>query len=1018
MSAANAPHQGRDCPKPEELFAFAVGQLADDASESIAQHIEACPDCLAALQELNDRTDPLLADLRTPVPAGLFATDDRGPGALPGGVTEPSRGADPSPAPGAALANTTSPPTAPEPSGARGLPPVPGYEIIEEVGRGGMGVVYKARQRGLNRLVALKMVLAGMHAGSQHRVRFRVEAEAVARLEHANIVQIHEVGHHEGLPYLALEFVDGGSLAQRLDGTPTAADRAARLVQTLARAMEHAHRRGVIHRDLKPANVLLTADGVPKISDFGLAKRLESDGVTVATGAVMGTPSYMSPEQAAGKAKEIGPATDVYALGAILYELLTGRPPFKAETPSETLVQVQTQEPVSPSRLQHKLSHDLTTICLKCLAKEPRKRYASAEALADDLKRLLAGEPIRARPVGRAEKLWRWCRRNPFVAALLGACALLLVAGTAVSTWQAVRATLAEGLAQQRLGQATAEKERADEERAVAVAVNEFLQNDLLGAAAPDRNPRYKQVTLEEMLARAAARIPGKFVKQPRVEAAIRLTIGDTYRALGDYAAARPHLERAVEVSRRVLGEEHPDTLRSVNTLALLYQQQGQLADAEPLFAQALAVRRRVLGEEHPDTLDSTNNLAVLYKAQGQFAKAEPLLVETLAVSRRVLGEEHPDTLTSMNNLALLYQAQGQFAKAEPLFTQALALRRRVLGEEHPDTLNSTNNLAVLYKAQGQFAKAEPLYVRTLEARRRAQGEEHPHTLVSMNNLAMLYHAQREFAKAEPLYVRTLEARRRVLGEEHPETLISMNNLAGVYTAHGQFAKAEPLLVETLAVSRRVLGDEHPNTLISMNSLAVVYQAQRQFAKAEPVFAEAVAGARKKLGLAHATTQSVIRNLIDCYMRMGQPARAEPLCRELAEFWSRKAGPDSPPYAGALAALGINLLQQQEWAAAEPVLRDALAIHEKKEPDAWAACHMRSLLGGSLLGQNKYAEAEPLLLAGYEGMRRREDRIPPQGEGQLTAGLERLVQLYDAWGKKDKADPWRKKLAEAKGTGK
>jgi Flp pilus assembly protein TadD/tRNA A-37 threonylcarbamoyl transferase component Bud32 len=1006
MSAADGRNQGCSCPKPDELRRFVIGQLPDDTSETIALHIEACPDCLATLQELNDRDDPLLAELRTPVPEGLFAAEDSrlaaSPSVPPGGSIEPCGSAELSSASGTRLADTGSLPRARK-APARGLPLLPDYEIIEEVGRGGMGVVYKARQRGLNRLVALKMILAGVHAGSQHRARFRVEAEAVARLQHPNIVQIHEVGDQEDLPYLSLEFVDGGSLAQRLDGTPIAPNRAARLVETLARAMHHAHRRGVIHRDLKPANVLLTADGAPKISDFGLAKRLELDAVTLATGAVMGTPSYMAPEQGAGKATEIGPATDVYALGAILYELLTGRPPFKAETPGETLLQVQTQEPVSPSRLQHKLPHDLTTICLKCLAKEPRKRYASGEALADDLQRFLAGEPIHARPVGRAEKLWRWCRRNPFVAALLGACAMLLVAGTAVSTWQAVRATLAEAkasaaaeaeaaqrstaeqqrdravqaeeLAQQRLGQATAEKERADEERAVAVAVNEFLQQDLVGEAAPDRNPRHKQVTLEEVLARASARIPGKFAKQPRVEAAIQLTIGDTYRALGDYAAARPHLECAVEVYRRVLGEEHPDTLRSVNTVALLYQQQGQFADAEPLFAQALEVRRRVLGQEHPDTLNSMNNLAVLYKAQGQFAKAEPLYVRTLEVSRRVLGEENPDTLNSMNNLAMLHQAQGQLSDAEPLFAKALEVRRRLLGEEHPDTLHSMNNLAVLYKAQGQFARAEPLYVQTLAVSRRVLGDEHPDTLFSMNNLAVLYQAQRQFAKAEPLLVQALEARRRVLEKEHPDTLVSMNNLAVLYKAQGQFAKAEPLLVE------------------------------------------AEAGARKKLGPAHATTEAFIRNLIDCYMRMGQPARGEPLCRELADSWSRKAGSDSPQHARELAVLGLNLLQQQKWAAAEPVLRDALAIHEKQEPDAWAACHTRSLLGGSLLGQKKYAEAEPVLLAGYEGLRRREDRIPPQAQGQLTEALERLVQLYDAWGKKDKADPWREKLEKAKGTG-
>jgi serine/threonine-protein kinase len=261
-----------------------------------------------------------------------------------------------------------------------------------------MGVVYKARQRGLGRIVALKMILHAEHAGEQERQRFQAEAEAVARLQHPNIVQIHEVGEQHGLPYFSLEFCPGGSLADKINGTPLPADEAARLLQTLAQSMETAHQAHVIHRDLKPANVLLTADGTPKITDFGLAKKLDVQGQTH-TGAVMGTPSYMAPEQAGGQ-KDIGPAADVYALGAILYELLTGRPPFKAATTLDTIMQVVSDEPVPPRRLQSKIPRDLETICLKCLQKQPSRRYASAAALAEDLRRFLVVVASGARSVG------------------------------------------------------------------------------------------------------------------------------------------------------------------------------------------------------------------------------------------------------------------------------------------------------------------------------------------------------------------------------------------------------------------------------------------------------------------------------------------------------------------------------------------------------------------------------------------------------------------------------------------
>jgi WD40 repeat protein len=341
------------------------------------------------------------------------------------------------------LAGTLPPSTTPAaPRDEAGPAPlVLGYEVLRELGRGGMGVVYQARQVALHRLVALKMILAGSHAGEAELARFRAEAEAVARLQHPHIVQIFEVGEQNGLPYFSLEFCPGGSLAAKLDGTPLPPDRATQLVQMLARAMHAAHQAGIVHRDLKPANVLLTADGTPKITDFGLAKKLDDAAGPTASGAVMGTPSYMAPEQAGGKSKQIGPAADVYALGAILYELLTGRPPFKAATSLDTILQVMSDEPVPPRRLQPKVPRDLETICLKCLEKEARKRYGSAQDLAEDLRRFHEGRPIVARPVGVVGRTWRWCRRNPLVATLATAAAVCLLAGTAIASYFAVMAS-------------------------------------------------------------------------------------------------------------------------------------------------------------------------------------------------------------------------------------------------------------------------------------------------------------------------------------------------------------------------------------------------------------------------------------------------------------------------------------------------------------------------------------------------------------------------------------------------
>jgi WD40 repeat protein/tRNA A-37 threonylcarbamoyl transferase component Bud32 len=358
---------------------------------------------------------------------------------VPGIGTPAAASFGPPPDPHAATGAHDAPPE----GSRRTAPVIPGYEITGELGRGGMGVVYKARQTQLNRPCALKMILAGAYATPEAAARFLAEAEAIARLQHPHIVQIHHIGEAEGLAFFELEFVPGGSLDQQLDGTPRPPGQAARLAEQLACGIAEAHRLGIVHRDLKPGNILLAADGTPKITDFGLAKAVGSESGLTRSEAILGSPSYMAPEQAGGRAKTVGPAADIYAVGAVLYELLTGRPPFRGATILETLEQVKTIEPVPPSRLVPRQPRDIETICLQCLQKDPARRYDSAAALAEDLQRYRAGEPIVARPVGPAERALRWCRRNPVVAGLTAAILLLVVAGFAGVTWNYWRAEAA-----------------------------------------------------------------------------------------------------------------------------------------------------------------------------------------------------------------------------------------------------------------------------------------------------------------------------------------------------------------------------------------------------------------------------------------------------------------------------------------------------------------------------------------------------------------------------------------------
>jgi tetratricopeptide (TPR) repeat protein len=951
-----------------------------------------------------------------------------------------------------------SPATVQDAAGAAAgtLPTISGYEVLEELGRGGMGIVYRARHTRLQRVVALKMIRAGVLATSEELSRFRSEAALQARVHHQHIVQIFEIGEAVGGPYLALEFVDGASLEKKIAGTPQPALSAAQLVETLARAVHHAHGKGLVHRDLKPANILVTDAGTPKVGDFGLARRLEGEAGQTQSGALVGTPSYMAPEQAFGRLESIGPATDVYALGAILYALLTGRPPFLGANALDTVVQVRHQEPVAPRRLLASVPRDLDTICLKCLHKESAKRYASAEALANDLRRFLNREPIDARPSPWWERTFKWMRRKPTAATLMGASVLSVITlfgvvlGFTLQLQRAVKATQEE-------------RDRADRQRAVAQAVNAFLQDDLLGqadianqpipAGAAERNP---DVTVRELLDRAATRIKGRFRDQPEIEAAIRQTIGDAYVALGQFNQAEEQMEWVVAWRRENLGDEQLDTLQSLNGLASVYAHRGRYAEAQRLFEETLTARRRQLGPNHPSTVMSMISLGHFYMEQGRYTAAEPVLNEALAVGRQQLGANDSVTLGSLLSLGQLYRYLGRDKDAEPLYQEALAGYRQQLGDDHPDTLNAQNSLGAVYCSQGRYAESEPLFLKTLAVRRRKLGTDHPETLLSVGNMAALYYSWGKYAQAEPLLREALERRRQTLGDEHPDTLRSMNNLgeffrtrgrpgeaepllrealagfrkklgiehpgaltamnnlAGVCRDRGRYVEALPILEEVLAVRRRMTGDDHPETLKSLNNLAQVYGDLGRHAEAEPLVLEAASRARRQFGLSHASTQHYLRNAAAMYEQTGRPALAEPLWRELTEVAKEQGGPESAAYAVSLAYLGANLLKQHQPAVAEPLLRTSVTIRQEKQPDDWTTFQIQSLLGEALAGQQKNAEAEPMLLEGYEGMKALEKTMPPNGKARLADALERIVKLYDGWGKPEQAATWRKRLDQAK----
>ena len=727
-----------------------VGPEADSSTASSDEAATIDPEATIDPQQTVDPQPTIDAQSANPLAAGNDATQDFEVAATGMMATRDFN------ATGGASDFSLDPEALQAPRRRRGgrLPTVAGYQLLSELGRGGMGVVYRARHTGLNRLVALKMILAGGHAGSEQLARFRAEAEAVAQLKHPNIVQIYDVGEQDGLPFFSLEFVDGQSLDADIDGKPQLPARSAELVEMLARAMHHAHEQGIIHRDLKPGNVLLTSDGVPKITDFGLVKRIEGDSSQTRTGTIMGTPSYMAPEQGRGD-KNVGPPADIYALGSILYCLLTGRPPFLAATPLDTLMQLLREEPVPPSRLQSKIPIDLETICLKCLQKDRQKRYESAAALADDLHRFLNGEPIEARPVGRAERLWRWCKRNPTIAIPSGIAALLALAvmiGAPVAAaviYQekelAVEAQqLAERsdkLAQQRADEAKAAQAIAEQNEQLAVKARSdaveakdlaekqsLLALDTLQTLVQEVQQQLQdrpamQGLRRELLQTALAgldSVASSAATATQVDvnkAGAHRRLGDMYLEIGQTEKALEQYQRCYQIVRQFADQgqlPNPElNLSKILThMADAYLRLGDAAAARDQYQQALEVRQQWLDDQR-DNLGIKQLVAASY---GSLAQVLLLLGDPQAArdySERALdlrqqwlthspGDANAQGSVAGAKIGLgdAYVQLGNSAMALELYQQALETHQ-ALAAAHPDTLSDTWNLALTYNKMG-----------------------------------------------------------------------------------------------------------------------------------------------------------------------------------------------------------------------------------------------------------------------------------------------------------------------------
>jgi serine/threonine protein kinase/tetratricopeptide (TPR) repeat protein len=724
---------GLNHPSDEVLRGLSLGQLAEAELTHVSAHLGDCPACCRRIDQLAT-DDRFLARVqqgaatreKAAVSPAQRRSAVRALRRVKGGAWRVESNATPPP--------LLHPPLSTLPTARQ----VADYDILAEVGRGGMGVVYKARHRSLNRLAALKMVLAAEFASPVQELRFRLEAELAARVQHPNIVQVYEIGSYEGRPFLAMEWVEGGSLANRLDGKPWPPGEAASLIETLARAIDVAHGEGVVHRDLKPANVLLTEDGMPKVTDFGLAKKLDEDGQTP-SGSVLGTPAYMAPEQASGKRALVGPAADIYALGVVLYQLLTGRLPFQRYSTMELLRAVTSDEPTRPRRLQPRLPRDLEAITLHCLEKEPVRRYPSALALAEDLQRFREGKQVVARPVSEIERVWRWCRRKPVIAGLLAALVLVVSLGLIGMSWAYFVAESARQAEKEKRQEADEQRDRAERARDRTRQALDDMTSSVTGdslttqKAISDEQKKFLTEVLTYYQEFAGEKADDEKARARTAAAAFRVAIIE-YRLSRKAEAAAAN--RLACDGYAKLAADLPEVPKyryelagSHMNLGVVLTDLGKRTEAEDQYRLALAICAKLAADfpampEYRHYLALTHtNLGNLLRGVGNPTEAEEQFRQALTICAKLaanfpaMPEYRLRLADSHACLGDLLRRLGKPTEAEEQFREALAIQEKLAAESPPvrERLAGTHqNLGIVLADLGKLPEAEGQYRKAL----------------------------------------------------------------------------------------------------------------------------------------------------------------------------------------------------------------------------------------------------------------------------------------------------------------
>lgn len=797
------------------------------------------------------------------------------------------------------------------------------YKLIELIGEGGMGSVWMTEQlQPVKRMVAVKLIKPGMDS-RQVLARFEAERQALALMDHPNIAKILDGGATaDGRPFFVMELVRGIPITQYCDDRNLPISARLELFAAVCQAVQHAHQKGILHRDLKPGNLLVTEhDGkpVPKVIDFGLAKAVQqSISLTDQTlhtsfGTVVGTPLYMAPEQVALNALDIDTRADIYALGVILYELLTGTTPlekerFRQAAWEEVKRLIQEEEPPKPSTRLSASSHslpsiaarrhmepaklgrmvrgDLDWIVMKALEKDRNRRYPTAIALAEEVGRFLNHEPVSAGPPSASYRLRKFVRRHRTGVLATSAMLLLLLAGVVGTSWgwtQAVQqqklAVLARNEALLQREQAESARKAAEEQRQVAEAVTQFLVKDLLGQANLANQPkeageRSADLKVATLLERAGKQIEGKFKAQPITEASLRLTMGDALSALGLFTEAEHHLQRALEISE--VDQDSAPYWVAKASLAALKVSQGELAEAERLMESCVQRDRKALGEDHPEALERRINLAAILIRRGKRPQAEAMLRDVLQKGKGRLPRER-----ELQGLSLLSDAisfQGRHAEAEPIYREVVAGRSELLGADHPSTFSAQGDLASNLMAQRRLAEATELYQRILAMKVEKLGREHPETLVSRGNLGLALQLQGRRDEAEKLFREVLAVRVAKLGADHPSTLATRHNLAVLMVQQKKLDQAEALLRENLEGCIRKLGPDHPDTVVVKAALSATLRDQGKFAEAEPLCRECYAASAKQAP-GQILTYQYQANLGWVLLKQKKIDEAEPLLR-------------------------------------------------------------------------------------------------------------------------------------------